>query len=269
MPIPARSMADQPEQSAAPFPKVLAGIFVAVTPATGGQTLFAPILAAMRTDTCQSAGNARCAGAKIAGITVQIPYELSDVDPKGTSGPPEVRLKVIEDGVSSAELLARVFPSRVHFIAGRHALALDTIDGIAIGASVFHADGIPVSPGLPARPGETLTVYGYGFGKPDAPLPTGEAASVASPVPMRGNLHFSLLLPEQPDFVAASNYPLSRYVTYFGVTPGTIGVYQMNFVLPEAMQGTRPCDQSTPADVVVTYTEYTDASMFAFCVQPL
>lgn len=250
-----------------------------VTPSNGGDPLSAPILAAALTDTCHSR-KTPCAGVKIAAITIQIPFELPTVpDSTGPTGipqtpdartitPAQAVIKITEDGASTTELSVNVFESRVHFIQGRHELALDLIDGLSTGASVFHADGNPVAPGLPARMGETLVVYGYGFGRPNRTLRTGEVTAEAIPVPMYGNIQFSVLLPDQPLILDGSTYPASRYISYFGVTPNTVGVYQMNFLVPSIGQGFRRCDASTATNFTVTYTEGAATSSFAFCVEP-
>lgn len=159
-----------------------------------------------------------CAGSKIAALTVQIPFELpTESNVSGASGlsgqPAQAVLKIVEDGSSTNELSVGVFASRVHFIQGRHELALDLIDGLSVGASVFHADGNPVGPGRPAPIGETLVVYGYGFGKPDRALRTGEVATEASPVPMHGSIQFSVLLPDRPSILDGTTYQAARYVS--------------------------------------------------------
>ena len=80
----------------------------------------------------------------------------------------------------------------------------------------MHADGSPVAPGSPAKPGEVVVVYGYGFGKPSKPIATGVAATEANPVALFGEVRFD-------------GQPLRENVLYAGITPGTVGVYQLNF----------------------------------------
>ncbi len=247
----------------APLKGSATGLSVAVIPGGTGNALPAPILAAMLIDTCQSNRTpTSCSGAMIAAISVQIPLELVPGDR------PEAVLRIAERGVVATDLRVNIVESRVHFILGRHPLALDVVDGISKGASVFHADGTIVSGSTPGKAGETLVVYGYGFGVPERALRTGEAAESVNPVPVRGDLQFSISLPERQALTIPPEQPLGRYISYFGVTPGTIGVYQMNFVVPPISDAIRRCGGSTPTNFIVTYNEGAVASNFAFCVEP-
>jgi uncharacterized protein (TIGR03437 family) len=264
-----KQLSDRPTLAGSPVPNTFAGISVTVTPGDGSSPLPAPILAAMLLDTCPVNRKLKsCIGTKIAAISVQIPFELSANDIT-VGGSAEAVLKVTEGGVSSTELLLEVVESHVHFIMGHHDLALDLIDGLAKGASVFHADGSPVSISTPARVGETLVVYGYGFGKPERVLRTGEIAREANPVPVRGQLFFSALLPTRSDGpTVGREQPFGDYISYFGVTPNTVGIYQMNFIVPPVSEGIRRCDATTPANLSVTFTEGVSRNNFAFCIEP-
>ena len=201
----------------------------------------------------------------MAAITVQIPYEASFDSPPGQFATAVLRLA--ENGVASSDLLAYVVPSQVHFIRGSHALAVDTVDGISRGANVYHADGTQVAPGIPARPGETLTVYGFGFGKPDRAPRTGEPAQAAATVPMYGTVQFSTALPEYSQPAVTPLLPLSRYISYWGVTPNAVGVYQMNFTVPPVSPALPGCDASRVTNFTVTY-DLGEHQSFSFCVQP-
>lgn len=90
--------------------------------------------------------------------------------------------------------------------------------------SVVHADGSPVSRQFPALRGSTVTVYMTGNGPLTRPLPTGTA-----PTQRITTLH-------QPQ-VAVGGTPAK--VSYSGVTPNTVGLYQVDFVVPEGMPAGR------------------------------
>jgi len=70
----------------------------------------------------------------------------------------------------------------------------------------------------PAKAGETIVLWGIGFGPVDPPVAAGTAATSAD----------MLTTPVQVSFgsVAAT-------VTYAGLVPGTIGVYQFNVMVPD------------------------------------
>ena len=94
----------------------------------------------------------------------------------------------------------------------------DTAPAIFQGG-ILHLDGRPVSAQLPALPGETLAVYGTGFGPVDGPIGDG-TASPSSPL-----LHVSAPVSVQMGDVSLT--PL-----FAGLTPGLAGVYQVNVVVP-------------------------------------
>ena len=74
----------------------------------------------------------------------------------------------------------------------------------------------------PARPGETMVFYGVGFG----PVTPDQGAG---DVVQSGN---TLLLPFQVFFGGKS-----AAVSYAGLAPGTVGLYQFNVVVPDAAEG--------------------------------
>jgi uncharacterized protein (TIGR03437 family) len=143
-------------------------------------------------DTCGSRRNVPCNGTRIAALTVQIPFDLS-VAPAWTG---QAILRVSEDGVTTGEFLITPVASNVHFMTSASPIAWDVRLDVPRRASVFHRDRTQVSQGKPARAGETLVVYGYGFGRPLKGFKTGEAAQEANPVPAYGELKFLALLQE-------------------------------------------------------------------------
>ncbi len=92
-------------------------------------------------------------------------------------------------------------------------------------AAAFHADGTFVLPtagisgvtGNPAKPGETITIYGLGFGPVTPAIPAGQLVqsnnTVASPV-------------------VFSFGGVTAISSYSGLAPNLVGVYQFNVVVP-------------------------------------
>jgi len=174
---------------------------------------------------------------------------------------------VLEDGIPSTDLLVAAVPSNIHFATGRGALALDyeTFPYIH-GAAVLHANGSPVAPGLPARVGETVGEYGYGFGMPMQPVETREIATGMNAVPLYGDIRFSTLLPESSGTDPGSG--LDPFITYAGVAPSTVGLYQLNFRVPGVPSSMRTCDGTVDWNLIVTVNSSASLERFAFCVQP-
>ena len=92
--------------------------------------------------------------------------------------------------------------------------------------AAFHADAtlvsggnIPGVPSAPAKPNETIIFYGAGFG----PLQPGSTA-IAGQIPQG-----STMLTVLPQF---SFGPLPGTVSYYGLAPGLVGVYQFNVTVP-------------------------------------
>lgn len=88
--------------------------------------------------------------------------------------------------------------------------------------AVTHADGTPISAQSPAMAGEAVVVYMTGLG-PVSPEPQLGAAAPMLPLA-------SAIIPPQ---VSLGNSPLT--VLFAGLTPGTVGVYQVNALLPQSL----------------------------------
>ncbi|MEO5925488.1 MAG: IPT/TIG domain-containing protein [Bryobacteraceae bacterium] len=86
-------------------------------------------------------------------------------------------------------------------------------------AGVILADGSVASPsGASIRAGDTVTLYGIGFGSVAPNLAAGEIVRNANSVVMPLQIYFG-------DTAAT--------VTYAGLAPGTLGLYQINVVVPQ------------------------------------
>ena len=267
-----KHLSSKPLTASAPLPLILGGVTVTLRQSSAPTTVSVPISAAVLTNTCQSLGNTPCTGAPLAAITVQIPFELAVDSPQDPSQRSEAILNVQEDGVSSTDFLVAAVYSNIHFVTGRGPLALDYVSQNSIhGAMVTHADGNPVLPGLPAKPGETLLVYGYGFGRPTNNLKTGDAPQAANPVPLYGSVLFSSLLPASAGTASGNLGSLDsfQYISYVGVTPSAVGVYQINFVVPPIPAGTPSCGNGiNDWNFMVTVGSSVGPQSFAFCVEP-
>ena len=95
---------------------------------------------------------------------------------------------------------------------------------------IVHADFSLVTPENPARRGETLVIFVNGLGFFDFAPATGEASPANPPVRVLQN------------FVPAITVTgLQSQVLFAGLTPGSVGLGQINFTLPEDL----PTDQPT------------------------
>ncbi len=85
-----------------------------------------------------------------------------------------------------------------------------------------HPDGSLVTPISPAQPGESIVVYGAGLGPTNPRQLDGVIPTAHAPIALLSQLQ--VLLDGQPLDGSA--------IQYAGITPGTAGVYQINFTLP-------------------------------------
>ncbi|OFV98388.1 MAG: hypothetical protein A3H28_02515 [Acidobacteria bacterium RIFCSPLOWO2_02_FULL_61_28] len=85
--------------------------------------------------------------------------------------------------------------------------------------AVAHQNGELVSGASPSRPGEYLTAYGTGLGAVTGPIAAGEPAPFAPLLTAR--------LPVEVEWGTARLRP-----SFAGLTPGRVGLYQVNFQVP-------------------------------------
>ncbi|MBM3810490.1 MAG: hypothetical protein FJW20_02525 [Acidimicrobiia bacterium] len=89
-----------------------------------------------------------------------------------------------------------------------------------------HPDGTLVDPSAPARPEQTLVLYLTGAGPVDGTLPTGQ------PVP--STRLFRSTLPAEVTIAGRT-----AGISFLGLTPGFLGLYQANVVLPSDLPAAR------------------------------
>jgi uncharacterized protein (TIGR03437 family) len=100
-------------------------------------------------------------------------------------------------------------------IDGRQYVGAVSADGASFILPSGSAAGVP---SRPARPGETIVLYGIGFGPVSPGTGAGELARQASTVAAPVQAFFGGVQAE---------------VTYQGLAPGTVGLYQVNVVVPD------------------------------------
>jgi uncharacterized protein (TIGR03437 family) len=85
--------------------------------------------------------------------------------------------------------------------------------------AVIHSNGTLVSESAPARPGEVVSVFMTGLGRPEREILAGTPAPASPLIPARG--------PIEALIGAASVVP-----SFAGLTPGFAGLYQVNLQVP-------------------------------------
>ena len=129
---------------------------------------------------------------------------------------------------------------QIHIVRSR-----DTILGGGGGGDplVMHANGGAVSADSPAQAGEVLVIYAVGLGTVSPPVPDG-APTPASPlatVEAHPRLHYDFEANASPSTAVAGAATGDIAPMFAGLTPGFVGLYQVNVQVPAVPPGTLPC----------------------------
>jgi uncharacterized protein (TIGR03437 family) len=144
-------------------------------------------------------------------INIQVPWETSNVTPVAVS----------QAGNSATMDSLRSAYGGFFVDANRYAIAQHA------------ADYQLVTEDNPARPGEWIVAYATNLGPVKDPPPTGVAAPLGRLIPLDTGIpaltvpwSFTLWLSQIGGFVSATS-------NFAGLTPATIGVYSVNFQIPD------------------------------------
>jgi hypothetical protein len=164
-----------------PLPTALAGIAVTVNQSisqsimgTTVQTAYkAPILSLNQFNLCSGDTSSDCL---MTFITVQVPYELETA----AISPPIIHTQIVisEGGTDSKAFSVGAVFDQVHVATSCDGEPWQT----GCPSVVAHADGSLVTAQAPAKPGEVVVIYGWGFGNTTPSVKTGEASPVPAAV---------------------------------------------------------------------------------------
>jgi uncharacterized protein (TIGR03437 family) len=211
-----------------------------------------PILSVRNLSTCPteplSGFSVSCGN--LTAVTVQIPYNLPPLCPLCLIPAGSAWLYVTYNGQLGSVTELNGLADQVHILSACDLLLqgatpqLNRADnGLPCAPIVTHADGSLVSASKPAKPGEEIVAWATGLGGWSGSftgIPSGTA--VTAPVPTRAVFKMAFnyatnALPSKPGLTAPA-------VLYSGLVPGSVGLYQINFVTPPAPPGgATPCAQ--------------------------
>jgi len=176
---------------------------------------------------------------RILAITAQIPMEIAEDIPASARPPLVTQLAISEGSIMGPLVDVRPVEAQVRILRICDLESTRSFGGNCGVPVITHADGRLVTSTDPAAAGESVIAFSLGLGRTDPSVPTGKRAP-ASLVKARfhqmsyqfGNAGMSAgaivtRVALEPDFV--------------GLTPGAIGVYQVNFRVPSVPDGTPPC----------------------------
>jgi uncharacterized protein (TIGR03437 family) len=157
-------------------------------------------------------------------------------------------------------------------------LSWDTASTSVCNRQAYHADGRLVSVAAPAAKGETIVVYAYGLGLPSFDVPAGTVSpegAVLGDVDTRVKASFSPFLNTVNSvprlFLADQNNLPSSPIVFGGLTPGQIGLYQLNIPIPQSLAPDYPCgafDGFVKSNTRLFITTIQGTEGFGICVQP-
>ena len=138
--------------TAVPLPITLAGFSVNVQ--QGTNTYPAPLFSVQQTPVCE--GNRQSPDCIVTALTVQVPYEITPLNPLQES-PFQIPsyLTVTDNGTVSAAFLVYPIVDNIHVITACDNQAPGAFFQAPCSGVVTHADGSLVTPSSPGRPGES------------------------------------------------------------------------------------------------------------------
>lgn len=229
------------------LPGSLAGISVTLRQ---GFALIVPMLEVRPVSTCADSSQTGCG--TLTAITVQIPFEIQTLCPlcARTIGTLPAELFVSENGTNGALISLNPLDDQVHILTSCDTVVSNAtpnlnFTGLPCPSVVTHGDGSLVSSANPAKPGEQIVAYAVGLGRTNPAVTTGEITPASAPTVANFALDFNFrpnALPTKPRPQSTTGDPPPAIGPIFtGLTAGYAGLYQINFIAPQAPPGTPAC----------------------------
>jgi hypothetical protein len=252
-----------------PLPASLGGISVTVNQSVSQAIMgvpvqisyTAPLLSVNQLNLCSTGTSAGCLTTFIA---LQIPYEL-ETNP---TSPPIVQTQVTisEDGVPSQAFMVGAVTDQIHVVTTCEDQPWQT----GCPSIVTHADGAVVSAQSPAQPNETVVIYAWGLGSPAsaAGLQTGNATPTPAPVVVLpgGSPGVLVRLDFNPNAAPSRYFPTATLANAY-LTPGQVGLYQINVQLPAVFPAVASCGPGVQSNLTIDVGASFSFDGAAICVQ--
>jgi uncharacterized protein (TIGR03437 family) len=251
-----------------PLPLALAGISATIRQSGPGTSLLVPLLSVEQLNTCSdpAAMSPEC---MLTAVTLQVPFELkprnplvmTPIDLIGTT-----EIEFVENGLPGRQFRLSPMMDSIHVLTNCGNARTDDSGAFPCQSLVTHADGNLVSVwGQPAKPGEELVIYAYGLGSTAPAAETGAASpwgALATPVRIDLDFRPNAGISRPGSGTAATYQP-----TYVGLAAGSVGLYQVNFQVPQPPQGTPPCGSGVDSNLTVTIQGFQSFDGAKLCVQ--
>jgi len=267
-----------------PLPVTLSGLSLRISQPGLAAPASVPILSVLQNSECGSTGN-NSPACLLTAMRIQIPFELAATDlflgPSGAA--PVAELVIEEDGKASRSFLLQPFAQNGHVITSCD-LTWDIKSESKCSRTTYHADGREVTATEPAKLGETILVYAYGFGQTTPPARTGQLSPQGASVPTVLNqkprvvvtiedeiLDAPAWLPRTFDNPPVNLTPLT--IPFAGLTPNQVGLYQVNIPIPTSLRIPVLCDaipNSTPvtSNALIKVSTIQGTDFVPICIAP-
>lgn len=254
------------------LPTELGGFRVSLRQAAQTRDLAVPIFSIRPIPTCTSGFSIACQPDNpLVAITVQVPYELQTAPGGSASTPTETLMLVSEASSPVAEFRVLPVADQVHVLNSCTDSALPFSYTQArpgdCGSIVTHADGSLVTSANPAAVDEIVTIYAFGLGRTAESIPAGVPASGAVPLERPLAVAYDYVPNAEPrrglgDQVSAD------LISYAGLVPGQVALYQINLRIPEAPAALVSCRPGAiESNLTVTFQGAGSADGASFCVK--
>lgn len=263
-----------------PAPDVLAGISVLIgRPGPGGIEVPMrpmPILAVEQLSLCQGRAQPECLSTV---VTAQVPFDVVPDEEPATRpvGLAVAALVVRYRGTSGPAFRIAIRQDNVHLLQGcnlvgerdRPCQAIVT-DGVGARIRSWTTPEFAYPPvrregGKAATPGEPLILYAFGLG---VTTPTIAAGSVAPAELIRASIGVTLTFDylTETGWTPAPGGPVQPQFT--GLAPGSVGLYQVNALVPAPPKELRSCGGSISYNAVVKVFGQLTSDEALICVAP-
>jgi hypothetical protein len=236
-----------------PLPNSLAGISVTIN--QSGASYPAPLVSVQQVGVCSSGGappppppSLPTPDCVVTAIIVQVPYEIVAARP-GDSLPLNTEIEVSENGATSKAFQATAVIDNLHVLSTCDSFPSPGLPSSACVPVVAHGDGTLVTVDTPATAGEEIVIYAFGLGSTSPAVKTGNATPAPAPV-LTGNrlvyVQFDFrpnASPSPPYFNPLILAPFVPVAIFTGLTPGEVGLYQINVRIPSSLP---PLGRCTP-----------------------
>ena len=241
-------------ENSVPLPKSLAGISVTLTQVTPQLTEQLPIFAIQQFNSCGATyplPGPPSPDCMITALTVQIPFDVTVPNPLADfASIVSTTVTINETGGNSRPFTVVPVADNIHILTSCD-LIVNPVSA-SCNPVVTRGDGSPVNPSNPAKIGEDLVLYAVGLGLTSPAVAAGTPTPAPAPsiVSQAGvSYNYTDPLGVQPSVSpTASPVPPTLFV---GLTPGLVGLYQVNFrVLPPP--GTFPSCSAVGPNLTLT-----------------